>query len=259
MNPDPWQSLKKFTSARIAIGRAGTSIPLQETLAFRLAHAHARDAVYSALNYDVLRSGLAGLRVPVLEVQSRAANRHVYLQRPDLGRLPDEASQQALLQQSAPGDICIVLADGLSADAVNRHALPLLRILLPLFASAGYSLLPVCIAAQARVAIADPIAATLGARLSLILIGERPGLSAADSMGAYLTYEPRPGRTDESRNCISNIRPEGLPYQPAAEKIFYLVQQVFLRRLSGIQVKDDSGEMALNQDLRDLKIKGLGG
>lgn len=241
MDADPWESLKKFTAARIAMGRAGTSIPLRHSLAFKLAHAHARDAVYSTLDTAVLINGLKLLDTPVLLLHSNAADRRQYLQRPDLGREPDEDSIRTIQAHAAAYDVAIIIADGLSAEAVNSHAIPLLDILLPSLKSAGLTIAPVCLAEQARVAFADPVAHLLRAQLSVILIGERPGLSAADSMGAYLTYNPRPGLTDESRNCISNIRLQGLQYQPAAEKLFYLVQEAFKKRLSGVQLKDHMG------------------
>ena len=237
---DPWEPLKQFTAARIAMGRAGTSIPLQHLLQFNLAHAHARDAVYSVLDAHALVEGLTRQGLSVIQIRSQARNRQEYLQRPDLGRLPDEFSLQAIRQYTAfPCDVSIIIADGLSARAINAHAVPLLDILTVMLQSAGLTLAPFCVAAQARVALADPVAHALQARLSIILIGERPGLSAADSMGAYITYKPRPALTDESRNCVSNIRPQGLPYQPAAEKIFYLVQEALRRGLSGVQLKDD--------------------
>ena len=236
---DPWESLKQFTAARIAMGRAGAGIPLSHLLRFNLAHAHARDAVYSVLESELLHQRLVHLNLPILYIQSQVRNRQEYLQRPDLGRLPDEHSTHMLHQHTNPCDVNIILADGLSAQAINLHAVPLLGLLVPLLQAAGYSLAPLCLATGARVAFADPVAHTLQARLSVILIGERPGLSAADSMGAYLTYQPRPGLTDESRNCISNIRPQGLSYHLAAEKIFYLVQEALRRSLSGVGLKED--------------------
>lgn len=238
---DSWESLRAYTDARIALGRAGNSIPMQEQLAFKLAHAHARDAVYSVLNVEQLTGELRLLDLPVLKLHSQAPSRQVYLQRPDLGRLLDDSSALLLKKHLIPSDICIILADGLSANAINDHAGKLLAALLPLLRGVNYQLSPVCLAAQARVAIADPVGAGLQSRLSLILIGERPGLSSADSIGAYLTYAPRPGLTDESRNCVSNIRTDGLPFDLAAKKIFYLVQEAFRRGLSGVELKDNEG------------------
>jgi ethanolamine ammonia-lyase small subunit len=238
---DPWESLKEFTAARIALGRAGDSIPMSQSLQFKLAHAHARDAVYSALHVEALTGALKQLDTPVLALHSKAGNREQYLQRPDLGRLPDDTTMETLAGQVTPCDICIVLADGLSANAINANVVELLTALLPLLKGMKYKLAPICLVEQARVAIADPIAFALKARLSILLIGERPGLSAADSIGAYLTYSPKPGLTDESRNCVSNIRPQGLAFRPAAEKIFYLVQEAFSRKLSGVNLKDNAG------------------
>ncbi|SEA96404.1 ethanolamine ammonia-lyase subunit EutC [Pedobacter hartonius] len=238
---DSWESLKEFTAARIALGRVGDSIPLSESLAFKLAHAHARDAVYSELNREALLTGLADFHLPLIEIRSKAENRNQYLQRPDLGRTPDESSLKTLKDHASAFDISIILADGLSAHAINSNVIPLLKVLLPLLREAGYKLAPLCLTQQARVALSDHIANGLGATLALILIGERPGLTAADSIGAYLTYQPRPGLTDESRNCVSNIRPRGLPFEAAAKKVFYLVQEAFKRKLSGTGLKDNAG------------------
>ncbi|ALW85223.1 ethanolamine ammonia-lyase [Hymenobacter sedentarius] len=239
--PDPWAALRAFTAARIALGRSGTSVPLRESLAFRLAHAHARDAVYSALALKPLRAGLEQLQLTFCAVQSRAQTREQYLQRPDWGRQLTETSQ-AQLEELAVGesDIAIVLADGLSATAVNDHSLPLLRQLLPMLKAAGFRLAPITLAEQARVALGDEIGQLLRARLVLMLIGERPGLSAPNSLGAYFTYGPRPGLTDEARNCVSNIRPEGLTYPAAAATLFYLLQEALRRQLSGVGLKDES-------------------
>ena len=240
---DPWAGLRAYTAARIALGRTGSSVPLREALAFRLAHAHARDAVYSSLDAAHLTAGLTALTLPVQPVRSRAETREQYLQRPDYGRQLTQESRQQLREADAPeaADVALILADGLSATAVNEHALPLLHELLPKLRQAGFRLAPVVLAEQARVALSDEIGELLGARLVLMLIGERPGLSAPHSLGAYLTYAPRPGRTDEARNCVSNIRPEGLPYATAADKLFYLVQESLRRQLSGIALKDETG------------------
>ena len=238
--PDPWAGLQAFTAARIALGRTGTSEPLRAALAFRLAHAHARDAVYSALDTDRLLAELAALGLPGCPVHSQAPDRPQYLQRPDWGRRLDEASRQRLAGRGpGPCDVALVLADGLSAAAVNAHAVPLLALLLPRLQAAGLRLGPLVLAEQARVALGDEAGQLLGARLVLVLIGERPGLSAPDSLGAYFTHEPRPGLTDEARNCVSNIRPEGLPYEAAAGKLFLLLRESLRRGLSGVGLKDD--------------------
>lgn len=236
---DSWESLKAFTAARIALGRVGESIPLSESLQFKLAHAHARDAVYSSLDVAFLSQELTILKTPFLTLHSQAETREQYLQRPDLGRLLNIASTDIVKDNATDADICIILADGLSARAINTNALPLLEALLPLFKGMNYTISPICLAEQARVALADPIAYGLQCKLAMVLIGERPGLSAADSIGVYLTYDPKPGLTDERRNCVSNIRPEGLTFDLAAKKIFYLVQEAFKRKLSGVELKDN--------------------
>ncbi|MGI4885618.1 MAG: ethanolamine ammonia-lyase subunit EutC [Janthinobacterium lividum] len=242
--PDPWAGLQAFTAARIALGRTGTSEPLRAALAFRLAHAHARDAVYSALDTDRLLAELPALGLPVLRVHSQAADRPAYLQRPDRGRQLAAESRRALAARGpGPCDVAVVLADGLSATAVNAHAAPLLAALLPPLRAAGCRLGPLVLAAQARVALGDETGQLLGARLVLVLIGERPGLSAPDSLGAYLTHGPRPGLTDAARNCVSNIRPAGLGYAAAADTLFFLLREALRRGLSGVGLKDESGRL----------------
>jgi len=241
IKPDPLISLREFTPARIAIGRTGTSIPLKQSLEFKLAHAHARDAVYSTLGTEDLAYSLKAFNLPVLHLHSNAINRSKYLKRPDLGRQLDEESAEQLKDYGTATDVVIIIADGLSATAVNENAHGLLQILIPTLLAAKFKLAPICLVGQGRVAIGDHIAHGLNAKFSILLIGERPGLSSADSMGAYLTYSPRPGLTDESRNCISNIRPQGLANKPAADKIFYLLNEAFKRKLSGVGLKDNAG------------------
>lgn len=239
---DPLSALKEFTAARIAIGRTGASIPLKQSLAFKLAHAHARDAVYSELDIEKLTEDLKLFDLPILQLHSQAAYREQYLQRPDLGRqLNDESIYELIDINNTDNEVVIVICDGLSAAAVNSNAMGLLKLLIPQLQATSLKLSPICLVKQGRVAIADDIGSHLKAKLSLILIGERPGLSAADSMGAYLTFNPRSGLTDESRNCISNIRPHGLSFKSASKKIFYLVQEAFKRKLSGIGLKDNAG------------------
>jgi ethanolamine ammonia-lyase small subunit len=238
---DPLSFLKEFTVARIAIGSTGSSIPTRQLLEFKLAHAHARDAVYSVMDTEVLEDALAQFHRPVLQLHSRAENRAQYLQRPDLGRKPSEESLNRLADQITGDDIVIIIADGLSAMAMNENVLTLLQLLIPKLLAANLKLGPLCLVQQGRVAIGDDIAHELDAKLSLVLIGERPGLSAADSIGAYLTYQPKPGLKDNSRNCISNIRPGGLDLSLAADKIFYLVQEAFRMKLSGVGLKDNEG------------------
>lgn len=218
INANPLISLKQFTAARIAIGRVGTSIPLKQSLEFKLAHAHARDAVYSVLDKEELTNRLNIFKLPVLHLNSKAASRHKYLKRPDWGRQLDEESAEQIKDYRLEGDVVFIVVDGLSATAVNENAIGLIEKLMPMLLAAKLRIAPFCLVEQGRVAIGDEIAYELNAKLSVVLIGERPGLSAADSMGAYLTYNPKPGLTDESRNCISNIRPQGLTHKPAADK-----------------------------------------
>lgn len=245
---DGWASLRSFTAARIALGRTGVSVPVQEALQFKMAHAHARDAVFSHIEKDKIFTALQFFQQPVFFLHSRATDRHTYLQRPDLGRRLNEASETKLINFKSRGyDICISIADGLSSTAVNMHALKVLHALVPLLQQLKLSIAPFCIIEQGRVAISDEAASLLKTKISLILIGERPGLTAADSMGAYLTYNPVVGLTDESRNCISNIRPEGLNYNIAADKIFYLVNECLRLQLSGVVLKDNEGLLGSRQ------------
>jgi ethanolamine ammonia-lyase small subunit len=241
VSPDPWASLRAFTPARIALGRTGTAIPLQEVLQFRMAHAHARDAVYSLLDTGTIITQLQSFGLPVNLLHSQAANRHEYLQRPDKGRKLDQSSAEVLKSIANDGmqqAVSLILADGLSATAVNKHACALLEVLLPLLRQANTTVAPVSIVEQGRVAIGDEIGALLKATIAVVLIGERPGLSSPDSLGIYLTWQPQPGLTDEARNCISNVRPEGLSYTAAATKLCWLIQEAFRSKLSGVLLKD---------------------
>ncbi len=241
---NPWGQLRQFTDARIALGRTGASLPTQPQLAFQLAHAQARDAVHQALDVPQLLQDMAaaGLAEPCV-LHSEAADRLEYLQRPDLGRRLDVPSRERL-KALPPGrgegrDIAIVIADGLSSLAVAQNAVPLLVALQRLLAG-DVRVAPPVVVEQGRVAIGDEIGELLGARLVLLLIGERPGLSSPDSMGAYLTWAPRVGLTDASRNCISNIRPAGLPWDEAAAKVHYLLTEMRARQLSGVGLKDET-------------------
>lgn len=239
--PDPWAELQRHTPARIALGRAGSSLPTAEVLRFAAAHAMARDAVHAALDADALAATLQADGGPMLCVRSRAATRADYLRRPDLGRRLDEASAAALQAAAAgaPPDLAIVVADGLSALAAERHAPALLRALRASL-DGTLVLAPLVIATQARVALGDEVGALLGARLVLILLGERPGLSAPDSLGAYLSHGPRIGLADAQRNCVSNVRPEGLAIDDAARRIAWLAREALRRQVTGIALKDDS-------------------
>ena len=238
---DPWQSLATLTAARIALGRAGNSLPTAAVLRFDVAHAQARDAVHQALDVDGLlaRWREIGGAQPLV-VHSQAVDRHTYLQRPDLGRCLDEASAAILLARRLADvpDVAIVVADGLSATAVHENALPLLHALLPLLD--GLRIAPLVIARQGRVALGDEVGAVLGARLVLVILGERPGLSSPDSLGAYLTFAPKIGRLDAERNCLSNIRPAGLTPAAASVKLAWLIRAALARQLTGIGLKDDS-------------------
>lgn len=237
--PDPWDALRGFTRARIALGRTGNGLPTDALLAFELAHAKARDAVHHPLEIDALRSALLGEGFATLDAHSAAPDRAHYLRRPDLGRRLADESRSALKQARTESvELTFVVADGLSAFAVARHAVPLLAAVRAKLE--GWRIGPVVIARQARVALGDEIGALLGATFVAVLIGERPGLSSPDSLGIYLTYGPRAGRTDAERNCISNVRPEGLGYAEAAHKLHYLLTQARRLSLTGVALKDDS-------------------
>ncbi len=245
---DPWAALRRHTPARIALGRAGTSLPTHELLRFAAAHADARDAVWVALDEPALASALQAQGWATLPVHSQAPDRTAYLRRPDWGRRLRADSAQRLRQAGAaatgPVHLAIVLGDGLSARAVQQHAPPLLAALQPLL-GADWRLAPLVIAQQARVALADEVGALLQARLVLMLLGERPGLSAPDSLGAYLTHAPQIGCNDAQRNCVSNIRPEGLPPAQAAQRLAWLLSEALRRRVSGVALKDDSASALL--------------
>lgn len=241
---DAWQALRAFTPARIALGRAGTSLPTHAQLAFQFAHAQARDAVHLPLDVAELKAALGKTAAPVLSLHSAASDRLVYLQRPDLGRCLDEASVERLASNVATHDagfdLAIVIADGLSSLAVQRHAAPMVSRIQRLAQEQAWSLAPLVIVEQGRVAVADEVAQRMGARMVVNLIGERPGLSSPDSLGLYFTYGPRVGLTDAARNCISNVRPEGLSYATAAHKLSYLMCEACKRGFSGVQLKDEA-------------------
>jgi ethanolamine ammonia-lyase small subunit len=227
--------LRAVTQARIALGRAGQALPTSALLDFQLAHARARDAVGAAFDTAGFSAAIGGRAV--IEVASRAPDHAAYLQRPDLGRRLDETDARTL---TATGDdVAFIVGDGLSATAVEAHAAPLLLALFDRLP--GWRIAPVVLARRARVALGDEIGALLGVDLVVMLIGERPGLSAPDSLGAYLTWQPRPGRLDSERNCVSNIRPpHGLSYAQAADGIAWLMKEARSRRLTGVALKDES-------------------
>ncbi len=230
--PTLWRDLRRFTPARVALGRVGNGLPTAAHLEFQAAHAAARDAVHAELNVEQLAADLAAAGLSSTTVHSACPDRRTYLLRPDLGRRLAEGEAARLPR--TPG-IAFVVADGLSATAVQRHAAPLLALVMPALGATG----PVVIARQGRVALGDEIGAALGADAVAVLIGERPGLSTPDSLGLYLTWQPRPGRTDAERNCISNIRPEGLPIPEAAAKLLWLIAAMRRLGLTGVALKDE--------------------
>lgn len=225
--------LRAFTPARVGLGRTGVSEHTRDVLEFQLAHAQARDAVHARMDAAAMQAAMAAVaNAAAIRLRSAAPDRTTYLQRPDLGRKLNEDSRQTLARlEGLPVDLALIVADGLSALAVERHVSPLLSELLPRLS--GWALAPVCIVEQGRVAIGDEIGFALRADISLVLIGERPGLSSPDSLGAYITWQPRPGRTDAERNCISNIRVEGLSYRDAAEQLVNCLAAARRNRLTG--------------------------
>ena len=263
----PWEALKNFTDARIALGRAGVSLPTAAHLAFQLAHAQARDAVHLPFDALGMESTLQGLGLPTLRLHSQATNRAVYLQRPDLGRRLNASSLAVLTHWSdasqptdstvsslgtPPFDLAFVVVDGLSALAIHQNATPFLSALLQRLQADGsqtWSIAPVAVVEQGRVAIGDEVGAALRANTVVALIGERPGLSSPDSMGIYLTWAPKVGTFDAARNCISNVRPAGLSINAAAATLHALLSQVRLKQLTGVGLKDDMDHQV--QDLAD--------
>jgi ethanolamine ammonia-lyase small subunit len=236
------RELRELTPARVALGRAGASLPTAAMLDFTLAHARARDAVHAAFDVAAITSGLSDLGIEALAVHSRAENRQDYLRRPDLGRTLDPESQHLLAGRS--GGACrlaIVIGDGLSPTAVNAHAIHVVRSLVAGLAADAIEIGHAAVATGARVALGDEIGAIIGARMMVMLIGERPGLSAPDSLGAYLTFAPSPGVTDAERNCVSNIHGAGLGYEEAAFRIAWLIREGLGRGITGVALKDESG------------------
>ena len=249
---NPWLELRRLTPARIALGRTGTSLPTRAQLDFQFAHAQARDAVHLPFDHAGLSAQLSERGRDSLLLHSAATDRNSYLQRPDLGRKLSDTSAQALHEhaQANPGgvDVAIVVADGLSALAVHRHTLPFLTRLEEQMSTDGWSLAPVVLVEQGRVAIGDEIGQLLGAKMVVMLIGERPGLSSPDSLGVYFTYNPKVGLTDAYRNCISNVRLEGLSYGMAAHRLLYLMREACRRQLSGVNLKDEAQVQTLESD-----------
>lgn len=236
LSKDPWSALRGATAARIGLGRTGDAMPLDAVLDFQHAHARARDAVHAPLDLDALAAALAPL--DTVRVRSEAVDRSIYLRRPDLGRRLGVEGAQALAAMPKGADLFFVVADGLSATAVAMHAAPLVHAAMERLGDLRMG--PVVLATQARVALGDDIGARLGAGMVAVLIGERPGLSVAESLGVYLTHGPKCGRRDSERNCISNIHGKGgLGYAAAADKLAWLVREAKRRGLTGVDLKDD--------------------
>ncbi|WP_371857912.1 ethanolamine ammonia-lyase subunit EutC [Pseudomonas sp. B27(2017)] len=259
---NPWLELRRLTPARIALGRTGTSLPTRAQLDFQYAHAQARDAVHLPFDHAGLSAQLTERQCESLVLHSAAVDRNSYLQRPDLGRKLSDQSAQTLREyaQAHPGgvDLVMVVADGLSALAVHRHTLPFLTRLEEQMSADEWSTAPVVLVEQGRVAIGDEIGQLLGAKMVVMLIGERPGLSSPDSLGLYFTYNPKVGLTDAYRNCISNVRLEGLSYGMAAHRLLYLMREACRRQLSGVNLKDEAQVQTLESEAgADMKSNFL--
>jgi ethanolamine ammonia-lyase small subunit len=261
ITPAPWDTLKRFTRARIALGRAGHSLPTAAHLDFQLAHAQARDAVHLPLDATSVAQALAPTGLPVLQLQSAAPDRATYLQRPDLGRKLDDASRTLLHSQDAAQltlHVAFVVADGLSALAIHQNAAPLLAAVLARLradTAQPWTVAPICVVQQGRVAVGDDVGGALRARAVVVLIGERPGLSSPDSLGVYISWNPHVGLNDAQRNCISNVRPEGLPVEAAADKLVYLLGRARTLQLTGIGLKDDSDDSLLEAGSGALQLE----
>jgi ethanolamine ammonia-lyase small subunit len=240
-----WVGLRRLTAARIGLRRTGASLAIEPLLDFQLAHARARDAVYEPLDEARLIAELAELGRPILSVASAAADRQHYLMRPDLGRRLAPGAEAMLAPRANGYDVVFVITDGLSARAPQAHAKPVLAGVLPALYAEGWRIAPLIVVRLGRVAVGDPVATALSADCAVVLIGERPGLSAPDSLGAYLTWKPGPQTTDADRNCISNIRPEGVGYADAAVRLTYMLRSIRSRRLSGVRLKDDSDRLLI--------------
>jgi len=240
---DPWVGFRRFTAARIALGRTGGSQPIGAVLDFRLAHARARDAVQAVFDARAVEQALTKAGITTLTLATAATDRRTFLLRPDLGRTLEETARETLRSlgaaQSRKPDLAVIVSDGLAAAAAERHAAPTLIPLLATLQAAGWVAAPVCVVPFARVKLQDEIGTLLGARFSLMLLGERPGLGVPDSLGAYFTAFPAPERTDADRNCVSNIRPEGLPPATAASKLAWLLQESSRTGASGVRLKDN--------------------
>lgn len=250
VTPDGWDYLKEYTSARVAIGRSGGSLPTAEWLNFKLSHARARDTVHLEFDPFHLASSIQAIGCETLVIKTRATDRSSYLQRPDLGRRLSEEAKSILARHSADIDLVIIASDGLSSMAVDRQIIPLFEDLLPKLRRQQWKLAPIIVAPFARVALEDEIGFLLNAKIALILLGERPGLGSPDSLGAYLVFGPKVGNTDAQRNCVSNIRPQGLGFSEAADTLCYLIGQAQLRKLSGVLLKDQRQGVEIEHSAR---------
>ncbi len=241
---DPWSAFSRHTPARIALGRTGASLPTAEVLKFAFAHAKARDAVHTPFDAATTGAQVRELGFETLDVTSGAVARDIYLRRPDLGRRlsPESQAMLAARAPAGPVDLALVVADGLSSAAVHAQVVPFLAALQPWLAQESWRTAPVVIAREARVALGDEVGALLGARAVLVMIGERPGLSSPDSLGLYLTFNPQVGCSDAQRNCISNVRADGLSHPAAAFKLAWLLKEAFRRSLTGVDLKDESDD-----------------
>ena len=243
-NLDPWFKLKQFTSARIGIGRSGVSVPTPELLAFQMAHAQAKDAVLIKIHFDKIATFLKKEKLPTIELESACETREIYLTRPDLGRILSENSKLKIKTKDKnkiqiSNSISLIVVDGLSSAAIENNIIPLFKILLPELRKRKFSIAPIALVKNGRVAIGDEISFVQKTDICLVMIGERPGLSSPDSLGVYLTYKTKPGTTDERRNCISNIREGGMNYPLASGKILYLVEESLRKKISGVHLKDN--------------------
>jgi ethanolamine ammonia-lyase small subunit len=241
-----WDLLRKFTQARIGIGRAGHAMPTSEHLKFQMDHARARDAVHWSWDVEDFSKRLKKLKIPTVTVKTSVQNRREYLTRPDLGRSLDPSEQKrlksAVLKSKNKFDIAIIVTNGLSSAAIENHGLPYVKRLWKELKDAGFKVSPIFLVENGRVALSDSIGASVRADMTLMVLGERPGLSSFDSLAMYLTYNPRIGNTDAQRNCISNIRPpDGLNYEAAVKKTLFLVTESLRRKLSGVGLKEESG------------------
>lgn len=244
---NPWAHLREYTDARIALGRSGASMPTSECLSFQLDHARAKDAVLDPFNSEMIIQQAESLSARVaIQLESAASDKREFLMRPDLGRKLSDVSSEELrgYQFNTKFDLSVTVSDGLSARAIHQNFAPFMKEFLPLVAD--LSLSPMTVVSRGRVAVADEIGMITGAQISVILIGERPGLKSPDSMGIYMTREAKPGTTDERRNCISNVRPEGLSYALAASKLNYLIRESLRRGISGVELKDEQKTFPVN-------------